>query len=500
MSVHFGRVTAGTTPEYGWPSEPPRKGRAGPIMLVLVLVVGVLAGAGFAVTRSSGHSYPKQWDPRIKPIAAEVEQLRGLTYKHAVPVHFLSGKAFEQAVGVDAKLSAKDRAEFAQEAGIFRALGLLNGDVNLVKALDVESKSSTLAYYDFHKKEIVVRGTKIDVSHRVTLAHELTHVLQDQYFDINKLEDRASKSDTGDESALRAIIEGDAVRIEDKYKAKLSKAERQAYDVEQAAEGSRVSAGLASVPQVLQFLEAAPYEFGPLTLKMLEKLGGNQRINDAFKRPTPSTRLFVQPAFLDQAARVDPPARPTGTSAAGDPETFGPFETYLVLSSRIDALRALEAADVVDGGRAVAYRKGSQLCYAIALQPDVTLHQSFLKAAFAAWARKVPSASVTENDQEVLITACDPGSRARGESDTQFSKASTLLEARAGITESIVENGLSLNDAWCIARVFVRADGMFPLIVQVGNGQPNAEQTDQIRAALLASRDRCAQNPDAGLP
>jgi hypothetical protein len=293
------------------------------------------------------------------PIAAQVEHLRGLKYKHAVPVHFLSGKAFEQAVGVNSKLSAKDRAEFEREAGIFRALGLLSGRVDLVKALDAESKSSTLAYYDFHKKQIVVRGTVIDASHRVTLAHELTHVLQDQYFDLNKLEDRATKSDTGDESALRAIIEGDAVRIEDKYKATLSKADQHAYDREQAAEGTRVSAGLASVPEVLQFLESAPYEFGPLTMKVLERTGGDARINDAFTGPTPSTRLFVQPGFLDQAARVDPPARPAGTAAAGAPDTFGAFETYLVLSSRIDALRALEAADVVDGGRAIAYRNGA---------------------------------------------------------------------------------------------------------------------------------------------
>jgi hypothetical protein len=203
---------------------------------------------------------------------------------------------------------------------------------------------------------------------------------------------------------------------------------------------------------------------------------------------------------LDQAARVDPPARPAGTTAAGDPDTFGSFETYLVLSSRIDALRALEAADVVDGGRAVAYHKGAQLCYEIALQPDVTTHESFLVAAFKAWAHKVPSAKVTSNDQQALITACDPGPRATGENGPRFSKASTLLEARAGITESAVENGVSLNDAWCIARMFVREPGMLSLIVQVGNGTPNELQMSLIRVAILDSRNQCSSNPDAGLP
>ena len=47
-----------------------------------------------------------------------------------------------------------------------------------------------LAFYDPDAKEVVIRGgTKfLDVPHRVVLAHELTHVLQDQHFDLNRLE------------------------------------------------------------------------------------------------------------------------------------------------------------------------------------------------------------------------------------------------------------------------------------------------------------------------
>ena len=48
---------------------------------------------------------------------------------------------------------------------------------------------------------------------RVTLAHELTHVLQDQHFDLERLAD--PDFDRADE--LRAMAEGDAGRIEDAY-------------------------------------------------------------------------------------------------------------------------------------------------------------------------------------------------------------------------------------------------------------------------------------------
>ena len=39
-----------------------------------------------------------------------------------------------------------------------------------------------------------MRGTTLDVEHRVTIAHELTHVLQDQHFDLPKLQKQAADS------------------------------------------------------------------------------------------------------------------------------------------------------------------------------------------------------------------------------------------------------------------------------------------------------------------
>ena len=46
------------------------------------------------------------------------------------------------------------------------------------------------------------------------LAHELTHVLQDQHFDLNKLRTDAA---AGADLAVLSLIEGDAVSIENEY-------------------------------------------------------------------------------------------------------------------------------------------------------------------------------------------------------------------------------------------------------------------------------------------
>ena len=55
-----------------------------------------------------------------------------------------------------------------------------------------------------------MRGTDLsdDVDVRITLVHELTHALQDQHFDLTKLDEQVETS--GQDFALTALVEGDA--------------------------------------------------------------------------------------------------------------------------------------------------------------------------------------------------------------------------------------------------------------------------------------------------
>ncbi len=153
-----------------------------------IIVIGVVAVAWYA--SRGGRSYPAHWDARIAPIAAADVRLRGLSYDHPVPVHFLDEAAFKRRVGVSDKITPAQRREIGELTSELRALGLLAGGVDLLHAVDSEQQSATLAFYDPAAKEIVVRGVgPLDPAHRVTLAHELTHVLQDQHFDLQALQD-----------------------------------------------------------------------------------------------------------------------------------------------------------------------------------------------------------------------------------------------------------------------------------------------------------------------
>ena len=55
--------------------------------------------------------------------------------------------------------------------------------------------SDTLAFYDPRTQDVYVRGTDTTApATRVTLAHELTHALQDQHFDLRALQRRPRRS------------------------------------------------------------------------------------------------------------------------------------------------------------------------------------------------------------------------------------------------------------------------------------------------------------------
>src|SRR5207248_655356 len=150
---------------------------------------------------------------------------------------YLPSNEFEKLIGDDSNLTKADRDRVTRDEAVFRALGFIGGKVDLLRAYETHQSSDTLAYYDPDRQEIIVRGTTLDAAHRVTVAHELTHVLQDQHFDLRKLQKRADASETGDVSALTALIEGDAVRIQDDYRQELTPTEQKEYQRENDAEG-----------------------------------------------------------------------------------------------------------------------------------------------------------------------------------------------------------------------------------------------------------------------
>ena len=177
-----------------------RRAWAGAVAVASALSIAAgsaVAGATVAERAGTQLAGPK-WDPKLAPIAAEVEAIRGLKFDHAVPVHYLPDAAFEKRLlkDDDPNPSASRTAAFKRSEDELRALGLLDHDIDLHATARAALGSDTLAFYDPRTKDVYVRGTDTTApATRVTLAHELTHALQDQHFNLRAVQ-RARRSTT----------------------------------------------------------------------------------------------------------------------------------------------------------------------------------------------------------------------------------------------------------------------------------------------------------------
>jgi hypothetical protein len=469
----------------------------GAALLALVLLLSsAIVYRGFAAGRSW---FPNRWDPRILPIATEVAALRGLGFRHPVQVLYLEPKAFEKQLGAD-DVDAATRADAKRAEAVFRALGFIGGKTDLLKEAQTSQDSGTLAFYSSVTQIVYVRGTTLDVAHRVTIAHELTHVLQDQNFGLLKLQKAAERSNTGDLSSYKGLVEGDAARIEEDYLRQLSPAERREYDREDRAERARVGRETSSVPRILGLLFGAPYEFGPTTVRVLIASGGDTAINDALTGPTPSSALYVGAGDVEAGVPVDPPAPPDDGVAVGEPELFGPFEMYLTMATRLEPLRAIEAADAIDGGRAITFHRAEVTCYSVLVDAATASGKTYVVNAVRAWTAGRPGTSVDDRGAEVGFTACDPGRHAAEPDERRLAGAEQLLAVRFALTEGFARGGNDDTYARCVARELVRRPGALALIVAIGDANPTSGQTARIRPLALASEAACRADFDAGLP
>jgi hypothetical protein len=449
----------------------------------LVLLEGVIT----VVTHTDDKpSWPKHWDARVLPIVAFVESERGLTFKHPTPVRFLSDAAFQKEVAPEQTETAKDKAELEQAVRELRALGLVAGKVDLRKAEQDLLQSDIIGLYVPSKRTVFVRGTTLTPATRVVLAHELTHVLQDQYFDLQKMKRSAPGGDTG---AVTALIEGDAVRVQNAYAEQLSAADKRAYARSQRDEQRESAAATSGIPPVLSDFLGFPYAFGPVLLQDLIATGGNAEVDRAFRHPPSEEAQVFDPGqhpYTEQAVTLPAPSVPAGAKRVDKPAPFGEVSLFEVLSSRVGYATAIKAVQHWHADTSQAYVRAGTTCMAIDV--EVSGSDGALLRAARSWATST-HATVSGSGSRVTIRSCDPGSRARIPQPTSPSPFD-VLSARASLTSEFMTHGLPLAKATCIADGFIAGLGPAHYGVLLAASLTQA-QTRQLQAIARAASQRC---------
>ncbi|MFZ6003509.1 MAG: hypothetical protein ACOYXM_06185 [Actinomycetota bacterium] len=383
-------------------------------MLGAAIAVALVGAAVALVAQSfdSGPEHPDEWDPRVIDLAEFVEDERSLEFDHPVYVDFLTPAEYtEQTTEDEEALADDERAELARYAGELRAFGLGSGEIDLFDAFNAVSDSGTLAFYDTVEERVKVRGTELTVGLRVTLVHELTHALQHQHFDIEALYD--DELDSSASTALRSLIEGDALRIEEAYTSGELTAEEQAeYDEEYAEELEASEASTADVPPFISASFSVPYLLGQPFVLMLANEGGNRAVDDAFESPPDTEEHLFDPAsFLAGEDGKELDLDLDDDIEVLDDGPFGSPTWYLMLAERIDPKVAFEATLGWTGDAYATFKRGGRSCVRAAFAGDSSGDEEEMSAALSEWAAAMPGgmAEAIEIDGHPGLESCDPG-------------------------------------------------------------------------------------------
>jgi hypothetical protein len=224
-------------------------------------------------------------------VLKETSDLRQLSILRAVQSSTQSRAEIERAVikNLDEDTSSGDT--HAAEVTMKR-LGLAPADFHY-RALMIRVLTEQVAGYYEPKTRQFHLADWIDVDgQRPVMAHELTHALQDQHFDLRRFE-HWPKGDSDAELATHALIEGDATLAMVMY---ITSNPMRALTFLKSLGGMGVETReLDQAPRVLRESLLFPYQEGLNWTRALYKQGGWQEVSQAFTTLPQSTEQIIHP-------------------------------------------------------------------------------------------------------------------------------------------------------------------------------------------------------------
>jgi hypothetical protein len=293
----------------------------------------------------------------MSKIERQVEQLRGLRLSNEVDRHTMTGEDLRERVMDDffTDYTTKDARVDAQIMSLF---GFLESDYDLYNLyIDLYSEQIAGFYDDIMKEMVIVKEEKFSGAEKMTYAHEFTHALQDEAYDLENglgLNDDRCLADSEYCAAVQALVEGDATLTEtlwfiDHSSAQDKKDVMEMYDDYQ-------SPVYDSAPQYLQEDFLFAYTAGLEFVQYLYDQGGYAAVDEAYANPPVSTEQIMHPEKYpnDIPVTLDLPNFTSILSADWqiiDSGNLGEWYTYLMLAKPYDPDFALDQDDAEDAAQ-----------------------------------------------------------------------------------------------------------------------------------------------------
>jgi len=308
-------------------------------------------------------------------IEDQVIALRGLKPKAKVDPKILDDAGIKKLI---TDSFAKDNPPAIVEANerILEAFGLLPPDASLTDLYINLLGSQVAGLYNPDTKTLYVvsRSGQLGGAEKTAFAHEFTHALQDQNFDLGTL--HLDEIGQGDRSFARlALVEGDAT---------LSMSYWQIQNLSQAELGQILAAAgsdpstkvLLDMPPILRETLLFPYIQGLSFVQGLQGGGGWEGVDAAFAKPPDSSEQIIHPEKYASGEAPVAVTLPKGLAASlgtgwkiALEDSFGEFQLGVWLRGN----RAINAATANDaaagwGGDRIALVEGPNGAWGVVLR------------------------------------------------------------------------------------------------------------------------------------
>ncbi|HEY8870523.1 MAG TPA: hypothetical protein VIM30_14195 [Candidatus Limnocylindrales bacterium] len=327
-----------------------------------------------STTPSSSPSPSQDSATVYREIEAQVVAIRGLQPTRSITPTILDEAQLATYIKDQ---FAKDNppAQTAANERLLKGLGLLPPDSSLadLEISMLQGQVAGLYSPDDRALYIVSKSGGLGPVEQVTFAHEFTHALQDQHFDLTKF--GVDTVGQGDQSLARlSLVEGDATTVMSVWAQAHLTPEQLLQLAGQSLDPAQLAA-FGKLPPILRETLLFPYQEGLQFVLGLQLAGGWKAVDAAFAAPPNSTEQVIHPekfATHEKAATVElrsdlPAGLGEGWKAALQ-DTLGELELRIWLTEVARLPQATAAADAAGwGGDRVELLEGPAGKWAVVL-------------------------------------------------------------------------------------------------------------------------------------
>jgi hypothetical protein len=322
--------------------------------------VSAQAGARRATAKHAVNAKAATVAAATDEVLRETSELRKLAVLRAVKSGAQSRAEIEQMLLRSLDEESKPEEMRASELTM-KKLGLIPASFELRPFIVSVLTEQILGYYDPKTKQFYLADW-VDVDGlQPVLAHELTHALQDQHFDLRRFE-HWRKGDADAELAAHALVEGDATWLMTLY---ILKDPRRVIGMMKSV-GTTSTAKIDSAPRSLRESLVFPYDQGMAWVRQLYQRGGWKAVDDAFTNLPQSTEQIIHPEKYFAHEAPTQVVLPDLTPALGkdwkqiDTDVNGEWGYYQILDEFLKDEKASKQAAAGWGGDRYALYENKQ--------------------------------------------------------------------------------------------------------------------------------------------